>query len=119
MRRVLRPTAATPIPRTAATTSQRKAIHPLGPPTSEFTSSVLPIPPYVPAGRSVRVPDTANHGRTNRLPSRSAAPVTTSARPPAEIALIPAMARTRGIAANTPRYKCPPGLVDTPFADIY
>src|SRR5881409_1585914 len=69
MRRVLRPTAAIPIARNAATTSHRKAIHPHGPPRSEFTRSVLPIPPYVPAGRSGRVPDTANHGRTNRLPA--------------------------------------------------
>src|SRR5439155_22326320 len=113
MRRVLRPTAAIPIARNAATTSHRKAIHPHGPPRSEFTRSVLPIPPYVPAGRSGRVPDTANHGRTNRLPRSTAAPATSNARPPAEIALIPAMARTRGIASNTFRYKCPRGRIHT------
>src|SRR3989442_1696757 len=113
MRRVLRPTTAIPMARNAETTSQRKAIHPQGPLRSAFTSSVLPIPPYVPAGRSGRVPDTANHGRTNRLPSSTAAPATSNARPPAEIALIPAMARTRGIASNTFRYKCPRGRIHT------
>src|SRR3989442_1637566 len=118
MRRVLRPTTAIPMARNAATTSQRKAIHPHGPLRRVFTRPVLPIPPYVPAGRSGRVPDTVNHGRTNRLPSSSAAPATTSARPPAEIALIPAMARTRRIASNTFRHKCPPGRIDTPFVDI-
>src|SRR2546425_942800 len=118
MRRVLRPTTATPMARTAETTSQRKAIHPQGPLRSAFTSSVLPIPPYAPAGRSGRVPDTANHGRTNRLPSSTAAPATSNARPPAEIALIPAMARTRGIASNTFRYKCPRGRIHTAFVNI-
>src|SRR2546426_10528492 len=117
MRRVLRPTAAIPIARNAATTSQRKATHPHGPPRSAFTSSVLPIPPYVPAGRSGRVPDTANHGRTNRLPSSTAAPATSNARPPAEMTLIPAMARTRGIVANTFRYKCPLGRIHTTFVN--
>src|SRR6059036_775171 len=118
MRRVLRPTTAIPMARNAETTSHRKAIHPHGPLRRVFTRSVLPIPPYVPAGRSGRVPDTANQGRTNRLPSRSAAPATSNARPPAEIALIPAMARTRGIASNTFRYKCPLGRIPTAFVNI-
>src|SRR5256712_11472842 len=39
-------------------------------------------------------------------------------RPPAEIALIPAMARTRGIASNTFRYKCPRGRIHTAFVNI-
>src|SRR5712664_829886 len=96
MRRVLRPTTAIPIARNAETTSHRKAIQPHGPLRSVFTRSVLPIPPYVPAGRSGRVPDTLNHGRTNKLPSSNTAPATTSARPPAEITLIPAMAPYEG-----------------------
>src|SRR5256885_17149399 len=101
--------------RKAGPTSHRKAIHPHGPLRTEFTSSVLPVPPYVPAGRSGRVPDTSNHGSMNRLPSSTAAPATSNARPPAEMALIPAMARTRGLVANTFRYKCPLGRIYSTF----
>src|SRR5207249_11665355 len=114
---VCRPPAAIPLARKAAPTSHRKAIHPHGPLRSEFTSSVLPIPPYLPAGRSGRVPDTSNHGSMNRLPSSTAAPATSNARPAPEMALIPAMARTRGIVANTFRYKCPLGRMHTTFVN--